>query len=141
MRWINFLHIYQPADQSNDILEKVTNESYRPLFRGLLEIPKMKININISGALTELLYKKGYRDVIDNIRELSETGRLEFTESAKYHSLLPFLKKDEVLRQIEKNRRTNQRYFGKAINRLVSSLPRWLTTSMSPKRSPRRATR
>ncbi len=116
MHWINFLHIYQPSDQSNEIVEKVTNESYRPLFKGFLEIPDMKININISGALTELLYKKGYRDVIDNIRKLAESGRLEFTESAKYHSLLPFLKEDEVIRQIEKNRTVNSKYFGKAYN-------------------------
>lgn len=114
MHWINFLHIYQPSDQSNEILEKVTNESYRPLFKGFLKIPDMKVNLNISGALTELLYKKGYRDVIDNIRKLAETGRLEFTESAKYHSLLPFLKEEEMIRQIEKNKKVNQKYFGKA---------------------------
>jgi len=113
MHWINFLHIYQPSDQSNDILEKVTNESYRPLFEGLLDIPKIKININISGALTELLYKKGYSDVIANIKKLAESGKLEFTESAKYHSLLPFLKEDEMIRQVEKNRKTNRKYFGK----------------------------
>lgn len=113
MHWINFLHIYQPSDQSNEILEKVTNESYRPLFRGLLEIPNIKINVNISGVLTELLYKKGYRDVVNDIRKLAETGRLEFTESAKYHSLLPFLKEDEIIRQTKENRKVNQKYFGK----------------------------
>jgi len=114
MRWLNFLHIYQPSDQTKEILERVVNESYRPLFKGFLELPKIKINLNISGALTELLYKKGYRDVINNIRELAESGRLEFTESAKYHSLLPFLKEPEIIRQITKNRETNLRYFGES---------------------------
>ena len=113
MRWLNFLHIYQPSDQTKEILNRVVNESYRPLFKGLLETPKIKINLNISGALTELLYQKGYRDVINNIRELAKNGKLEFTESAKYHSLLPFLKESEIVRQIEKNRETNRRYFGK----------------------------
>ncbi len=116
MHWINFLHIYQPSDQTGDILKRVANESYRPLFKGLLEIDNIKININISGALTELLYKKGYRDVIDNIRKLAESGRLEFTESAKYHSLLPFLTEGQMIRQIEKNRETNRKYFGKSYN-------------------------
>ncbi len=112
MYWINFLHIYQPSDQTNDILERVTNESYRPLFKGLLGLEGIKINLNINGSLTELLAKKGYQDVIDNIRTLAETGRLEFTESAKYHCLLPFLKKEEIIRQIKKNNKTNRKYFG-----------------------------
>jgi len=114
MFWANFLHIYQPCDQSDEILEKVVNESYRPLFKGFLNIPKMKINININGALTELLIKKGYRDVIDIIRQLAESGRLEFTESAKYHPLLNSLNKNEIIRQIIKNHQTNKKYFGKA---------------------------
>jgi len=116
MNWVNFLHIYQPSDQSNDILERVVNESYRPLFRGLLGLPEIKINININGALTELLAKKGYGDVIENIRKLAETGRLEFTESAAYHPLLPFLKKEETIRQIKKNNEINRKYFGKTYN-------------------------
>lgn len=116
MKWINFLHIYQPSDQSDEILEKIVNESYRPLFKGLLEIPKAKINININGALTELLAKKGYQDVINDIKNLAESGQLEFTESAKYHALLPFLNKEEAVRQIKENHKTNRKYFGKSYN-------------------------
>ena len=55
MYWINFLHIYQPADQTKEILERVANESYRPLFKGLLQLKNIKINLNINGALTETL--------------------------------------------------------------------------------------
>ncbi len=108
MYWANFLHIYQPSDQSDEILERVANESYRPLIKGFLNIPRMKINLNISGALTELLVKKGYKDIIEGIRQLAETGRLEFTESAKYHPLLSFLSREEIIRQINKNNQTNK---------------------------------
>jgi len=114
MYWVNFLHIYQPSDQSKEILERVANESYRPLFKGLLKIPKCKINLNINGALVEFLVKEGYRDIIVNIKKLAETKRLEFTESAKYHALLPFLDKEEIIRQIDKNYKTNRKYFGKS---------------------------
>ena len=113
MYWINFLHIYQPHDQSKEILERVANESYRPLFEGFLKIPKFKINLNINGALTEIFYKKGHQDIIENIKKLAETNRLEFTESAKYHALLPFLDEKEIIRQIKKNNQTNKKYFGK----------------------------
>lgn len=114
MYWINFLHIYQPIDQSKEILKKVVNESYRPLFKGFLNIKNIKINLNINGSLTELLAREGYNDVIMAIKKLAETGRLEFTESAKYHALLPYLKKSDIVRQIEKNQNTNKKYFGKA---------------------------
>jgi len=114
MFWVNFLHLYQPSDQSNEVLERVVNESYRPLIKGFLDIPKMKINLNINAALTELLAKKGYKDVIDGIRKLAESKRLEFTESAKYHPLLSSLNKEEITRQIFENHKTNKKYFGKA---------------------------
>jgi len=114
MYWVNFLHIYQPTTQSREILKKVVNESYRPLFKGLLKIPGIKINLNINATLTETLMKEGYSDVIDSIRKLAKANKLEFTESAKYHPLLPFLKEKEIVRQIKKNNKDNKRYFGKA---------------------------
>ena len=111
MYWINFLHIYQPYEQSKEILDAVANESYRPLFKGLLNIPDIKINLNINGSLTELLAKNGHQDIIENIKTLANQGKLEFTESAKYHPLLPFLKKQEIARQIRSNHQTNKTRF------------------------------
>lgn len=113
MFWVNFLHIYQPADQSDEILKRVVNECYRRLFSGFLKIKNLKINLNINGALSELLIKKGYSDVIKLIFELAKAKKLEFTESAKYHPFLPFLTEKEIERQIIKNRQTNKKFFGK----------------------------
>lgn len=114
MYWLNFLHIYQPADQSKEILKRVVNESYRPLFKGLLNLSNIKINININGSLTELLIKNGYEDVIETIKTLAEQGKLEFTESAMYHPLLPFLTEEEIFRQVKKNHKINKKYFQKS---------------------------
>lgn len=116
MYWVNFLHIYQPSDQSKEILKRVVNESYGPLFEGLLKIPNCKINLNINGALTGFLAREGYMDVVNNIKKLAEDKKIEFTESAKYHSLLPFLNKEQIIRQVEKNKKTNKKYFGKIYN-------------------------
>lgn len=115
MYWLNFLHIYQPISQTKEILDAVTNQSYRPLFTGFLKIsnPDFKINLNINGALSDILWKKGYKDVIENIKELAERGKLEFTESAKYHCFLPYLPAEEIERQIILNRNTNKKIFGK----------------------------
>lgn len=113
MYWANFLHIYQPPNQKKKILEKVVNECYRKLFRGLKKYPHAKLTLNISGCLTELLIKNGFEDVILDIKELVKRGQIELVESAKYHSFLPKLPKEEIIRQIKLNHFTNKKYFGK----------------------------
>jgi len=112
MLWSNFLHIYQPYNQQLDILERIVNESYRPLLTGFKKNKKAKVTLNINGGLVELLVKNGYTDVIEDIRILAERGQLEFTASAMYHPFLPLLPDKEVKRQIELNSQTNKKYFG-----------------------------
>ncbi len=112
MYWSNFLHIYQPPTQTEAIVRKVTDESYRTLVRILKESTGGKITINISAVLTEQLARYGLDDVIRGLRELAEQGQIEFTGSAMYHPILPLVPKDEVIRQIRLNTEINQHYFG-----------------------------
>lgn len=112
MLWVNFLHIYQPPNQMPDILAKVVNECYRPLFSGLAKIKGAKLVLNINAVLTEMLYLQNYRDVLETIKQMAQSGQLEFTESAKFHAFLPLLPKREIERQIILNRETNRQYFG-----------------------------
>ena len=112
MIWAHFLHIYQPADQHPGTLEKIVNESYRPILRGLFKLPKGKITLNVNAVLTEMLFEHGYRDVIDDIKALVEMNRIELTGSAKFHAFLPLIPENEIKRQIELNHETNLRYFG-----------------------------
>jgi len=112
--WSNFLHIYQPPTQAEEIVRKVTDESYRTLVRILKEVPAAKITLNINGVLTKQLSRYGLGDVIQGIRELAERGQIELTGSAMYHPILPLLPKDEVIRQIKLNNDANRRYFGEA---------------------------
>ena len=113
MFWSNFLHIYQPINQIPDILERIVNESYRPLIKGLKENKKIKLNLNISACLTKRLMKDGYQDVVFDLRKLAERGQIEFTDSAAYHAFLPFLPESEIKRQIKLNQKINKKYFGK----------------------------
>jgi len=112
MRWACFLHIYQPPNQSIEVLERVVNESYRPIFRGLKNIRKAKINLNINAVLTEQLYERGFRDVVDSILNLVKDGRIELTGSCKYHAFIPLIPKEEAIRQAMLNYETNAKYFG-----------------------------
>lgn len=112
MKWANFLHIYQPANQVKEILDRVVNESYRPLVKILKDNPTTKITLNINAALSEQFVKNGYEDIIDDLRYVSSRGQIEFTDTAKYHAFLPFLNEEEIIRQIKLNRETNEKIFG-----------------------------
>ncbi len=112
MKWAHFLHMYQPWWQHPGVLEKIVNESYRPLLRGFLKTPSTKITININSVLTEMLFNQGYRDVIDDLKILIEMGRVELTGSAKFHAFLPLIPEKEIVRQIKLNNDTNKSYFG-----------------------------
>jgi hypothetical protein len=112
MYWSNFLHIYQPPTQTEAIVRKVTEESYRTLVRVLKEAPGAKITLNISAVLTEKFARYGLADVIQGLSQLAERGQIEFTGSAMYHPILPLVPRDEVIRQIKLNTDINRRYFG-----------------------------
>jgi len=112
MYWANFLHFYQPPTQKEFWVRKITQESYRPIILGLLKYPRAKITLNVSGTLIEQFDKYGETDIIEAIKKLLENNQIELTGSAKYHTLLPFLPKDEVIRQIQLNEETLKKYFG-----------------------------
>ncbi|MDO8515456.1 MAG: UvrB/UvrC motif-containing protein [bacterium] len=114
MVWCNFLHIYQPANQIKEIFDKVVSECYRPLFKSLIDNPEAKVTININAALTERLIE--YPEVLNDLIKAANNRQIEFTDSAKYHTLLPFLPEDEIERQINLNRETNKRIIGEAYN-------------------------
>lgn len=113
MKWANFLHIYQPAEQQPDILEAIVTQCYRPLITHIAQTPGVKINLNVTGALLELFDKHGYQDLIDMLRKAGEEGKIEFTGSAKYHAFLPMLEEKDIRRQIEINNETLRKYLGK----------------------------
>ena len=114
MYWANFLHIYQPPTQTREIIQKVTHESYRKIIDGLLQNPAAKLTLNINAVLTEMLMEYGYADVVKNVKRLLERGQIELTASAKFHPLLPKLPKEEIVRQIRLNDKSNSKYYGPA---------------------------
>lgn len=110
--WAQLLHFYQPPTQLPLVLEKICNESYRPLLDVLDEYPYVRATININGVLLELLRDHGHRDIIDRLHALAEKGEIEFTGSGKYHPILPLLPQAERKRQIDLNIATGKHFFG-----------------------------
>lgn len=112
--WAPLLHFYQPPTQTYQILEKVCNESYRPLVKLITEEPLARVTVNINGVLTEMLQQHGMGDVVSGLQVLAEIGKIEFTGSAKYHPILSLIPQNEIVRQIELNYETNSHYFGES---------------------------
>ncbi|MDA2935743.1 polysaccharide deacetylase family protein [Patescibacteria group bacterium AH-259-L05] len=111
MYWANLLHIYQPYFQTKKIIHKVVTESYDKILSILEARPNAKITLNICASLTEKLVEYGYIHILERIKKLAENGQIEFVGSAKYHPILPFLSKSEIIRQIKLNENINQKYF------------------------------
>ena len=112
--WAQLLHFYQPPTQVPSVLRKICNESYRPLLHVFEEYPSARLTVNFNGVLTDMLMDCGYRDIIEGFRNLAEMSQIEFTDTGKYHPILPLIPKEEVKRQIDLNAKTNRHYFGKS---------------------------
>lgn len=111
--WAPLLHFYQPPTQLHWVLNKICDESYRPLIKIFRELPSAKVTVNINGILTELLWEHGKKDILKGLAELAERGQLEFTGSGNYHPILPLIPQREMKRQITLNHETNKRMLGK----------------------------
>ncbi|MDB5238888.1 MAG: hypothetical protein JWO00_223 [Candidatus Parcubacteria bacterium] len=114
MKWVNFLHIYQPPTQSKEIVDKVVRESYTLIPELMKKYPNMRLTMNITGSLLELFDRYGHRDIIDSYRALVKEGRIELTGSALYHPLMPLTSPEMMRRQIKRNSAILKTYFGES---------------------------
>jgi alpha-amylase/alpha-mannosidase (GH57 family) len=111
--WAQLFHFYQPPIQTPAVLERICNESYRPLLNVLHQNQHAKATLNINGVLLEMLHDCGHRDIIKSLRLLGEKRQVEFTGSGKYHPILPLLPPFERKRQIELNADSGTHFLGK----------------------------
>ena len=112
MKWVNFLHIYQPPTQSKETLELVTHESYEKIISLLEKFPKLKLTMNIAGSLIELLENNGKENVLRKLAAFVADGRIELVGSAMYHPILPLIHEDEITQQIQLHNDISKKWFG-----------------------------
>jgi len=113
MVWINFLHLYQPANTDWNNIREALDKSYWRLIRLLDEHPDRKFTFNISGCLLERMKEEGETEFTRRIKVLLDKGQIELTGSAAYHAFLPLLPKEEVISQIKENEEILKEHFGK----------------------------
>jgi alpha-amylase/alpha-mannosidase (GH57 family) len=109
--WAPLLHAYQPPTQDISILRKIDKECYKPLFSMLEEHDNVKICLNISGILIELLREFDLEDTIELVQNLVADQKLEILGTAKFHPILPLIPEKEAQRQILLNEDVNRKEF------------------------------
>ncbi len=114
MKWVNILHLYQPPTQTREIMDTVVRESYQKIISLLDNYSDLRLTLNISGSLLELLAKYGRSDVIAGFKKHAERGAVELMGSAMYHPILPLLPDREITRQIRLHDDISKKYFGGA---------------------------
>ncbi len=103
IKWINFLHIYQPPYQELELVQKISKESYWHLAETIKKNKKAKITLNFSGCLLEHLFNVGEEKLIEEFKQLAANKQIELVGSARYHPILPLLPSNEIKRQITLN--------------------------------------
>lgn len=114
MLWINFLHLYQPANSDAYKIEEANDLSYKRIITALLKNKNIKFTFNITGCLVERLVELGQVELIKNINILLERKQIELVGSAAYHALLPLIEEKEIIWQIIEQKRIIKKYFPKA---------------------------
>ena len=113
MQWINFLHLYQPANTDAHIIKEATDESYTRIIRAIEEHDNVKFTMNIQGCLFLRWDELGYSWLIEKIARLVNSGKIDLTGTAAYHALLPLIPEIEIEKQIKEHEEILQKYIGK----------------------------
>ncbi len=112
MKWINFIHLYQPANTKDCYIKEAVENSYSRILRALKEHPQIKFTININACLLYRLEEMGYMWLINGFKDLYEKGQIEIVSTAAYHPVLPLIPKYEVKKQVLEQEKALFKYFG-----------------------------
>lgn len=97
------------------IAEKVARKSYIPMLRVLRDLlvqyPEFKFTFSISGVALQQ-FEAWIPEIIDMLRDLALTGRVEFLSETSHHSLSFLYSPKEFRKQVESHRNHIERLFG-----------------------------
>lgn len=112
MKWINFLHLYQPANTNSFNIEEANEKSYKRIIRALEKNRNINFTFNVAGCLIERWEEMGEHKLIERIFNLVKNGQIELTGTAMYHPILPLIPEEETVRQIQENEKILKKYLG-----------------------------
>ena len=106
---------YFSQHNNERIFHKVADKSYRPmnaLLKKLLdEHPEFKVSLSITGTFIEQA-RAWAPDVLQDFKDLVDTGRVEIVAETYYHSLAFFYSREEFVNQVEAHKQLIRDTFG-----------------------------
>jgi hypothetical protein len=107
------LEFYQPPTQDLRTLNTIITECYIPLGKLFNCGLNPQFTVSITHSLMSLLARYGrVDDVIPLLRTALQTGSIEIVHSGAYHPILPLLREEELVHQIERDFQLKQSEFG-----------------------------
>jgi len=101
------LHFYQPWWQFPAVLQKISDQCYRPILRLLNDISGFCFTANVNLSLLELLENE-FPDIRAGFREAAESGRIELMGSPAQHPILPLIPEILQKAQIEDDEKSKE---------------------------------
>jgi len=109
--WVNFLHFYLPPTTEKQQLDEAVQKSYEWILLMAEKYPDWHFTLNITGCLTEALYKYGYKKIVDRFCTLIQRGQLELVDSLSHHPIAPLIGPSIIQRQIEQQQKINKKFY------------------------------
>lgn len=106
------IDLYQPPTQEESILKQAVNDLYAPLIRLIKSNKNIKFSLSIPLSTLELLDKHGYGEIINDIKDLYSSEKIELVGSSAYNALLTDMPVEVVENQIILNEYALGYYFG-----------------------------
>ena len=91
------VHLHQPVDNFDCVIEEAVNKCYGPFFEILSKYPEFKLAFHSSGWILEKL-KNEYRDVFENIKKCN----IEYFTGGFYEPILVSIPSEDRIKQIKK---------------------------------------
>lgn len=114
------IHCHQPAENFYHVVDWAINESYAPFIETAVKNKKFRFSAHYSGWLLE--YIRTHReDVFNNLKKLSDEGRIEFFTGGFYEPILSAIPQDDRMGQVKMLKDYIKNYFGQETKGL------WLT--------------
>ena len=109
-------HYYYDDFTNDDIITRIAERSYKPAVATLLEMirehgKKFKFALSISGTAIEQLELYA-PEFIDSLKELADTGCVEFLSETYAHTLASLKDPDEFVEQVKAHDKKIQELFG-----------------------------
>ena len=81
------LHMHQPLGNFSEVVDRIVQDTYRPVFQVLQNHPGIAANLHCSGILLEMLADR-HPEVVAQLRELAASGRVEMMTGGFYEPVL-----------------------------------------------------